>query len=520
MPEPGQNEPVLSVSDVNEQVNELLNDNIPPIWIEGEISGFTAHRSGHWYFTVKDERAELSCTMFKSSNRHLTEKFQNGNQVLLKCKLSIYQARGQFQGLVTYMEQAGEGKLRREFEQLREKLQKEGLFDEALKTSIPRYPKSIAIVSSPEGAAIRDMYTNIQRRYPIVRVVLIPAAMQGASAPSSIVDAFTRVSRLIPQPDTVIVTRGGGSLEDLAAFNNEKVALAIVDCSVPVISAIGHETDFTIADFVSDRRAPTPSTAAEIATPDKSELQTTLDLNADLLLERLRRRVNTAQQTLEATQARLSSPKSTMNRQAERLDFLEKQLPAYAHRKFDTHNLQFKRVQDLLVRANPKRLIKDHENAVQTLERHLVDPRKQLSELNDKVRELRRALASFIRNIIRTQLTNITHIKQRVHQTNPLRRIEDMSKVLTQTQKSLNQLVVQQISRSNQSVGQIARTLHAVSPLATLDRGFAVVSKPNDSEWGELVTEPTQVKKGDLIRARTATGEIDSVVTQTRSRSR
>ena len=518
MPEPGQNEPIFSVSEINEQVKDLLDDSFPPVWIEGEITGFTPHRSGHWYFTIKDENAELSCTMFQSANRRLTDEFKNGNQVLLKCNLSIYKPRGQFQGNVSHMEHAGEGKLRREFEELRNRLQEEGLFDDELKIPIPRYPKSIAIISSPEGAAIRDMYANIGRRYPAVRVILVPSLVQGVAAPLSIVEAFAAAEKIEPRPDTLIVTRGGGSLEDLAAFNDERVARAIVACPIPVISAIGHETDFTIADFVSDRRAPTPSTAAEIATPDKAELGSFLVSREKLLIERLRRTMDFARQRVESTRKQLSSPELTINWHRERLTILQNQLRAQIRTKAQARSLQFMRMQDLLLRSNPQKLIGDHDRLIHNLRMRLVDPRRELVVRESNIDDLCTRLISHVRNLIQAQNVSLTHFRQLVERANPMSAIETSSKSIGRIHERLKDSISQRVSRSRRNIAQIARTLHAVSPLATLDRGFAVVAKPDDSEWGELVSKITQVQKGDQIRAHISDGEIDSIVSDTRSR--
>ena len=520
MPEPGQNEPILNVSEVNDLVNDLLDDTFPPVWIEGEITGFTAHRSGHWYFTIKDENAQLSCTMFRGANRVLKDEFTNGNQVLIKCKLSIYQPRGQFQGRVTHMEHAGEGKLRREFEELKNRLQEEGLFDDEIKVPIPNYPKYIAIISSPEGAAIRDIYANIRRRYPIVRVVLVPALVQGASAPVSVVDAISSVSRLNPAPDTLIVTRGGGSLEDLAAFNDERVARAIVACPIPVISAVGHETDFTIADFVSDQRAPTPSTAAEIATPDKDELRLLVVGRENLLLERARRTLQFATQSLEGTRRQLSSPELTVKWHQERLASLQRQLELQARTTSSANTTKFNGIRDLLLRASPVRLILDHERSLENFRNRMTDPRRQLHERELTVANTKTRLVSLAEGIVGAHLLRVRHLQQLMQRANPLPNVETSKKSIGQIHQRLTKSVSQHIANSGDAIVQLARTLHAVSPLATLDRGFAVVTKPDKSEWGRVVSRTSQVKSGDLIRAHIADGEIDSVVQKSTTKER
>lgn len=520
MPEPGQNEPVLSVSEVNDLVNDLLDDTFPPVWIEGEITGFTAHRSGHWYFTIKDENAQLSCTMFRGANRLLKDEFDNGNQVLIKCKLAIYPQRGQFQGRVTHMEHAGEGKLRREFEELKNRLQEEGLFDDEIKVPIPKYPKCIAIISSPEGAAIRDMYANIGRRYPVVKVVLVPAQVQGASAPVSVADAISLVSRLNPAPDTLIVTRGGGSLEDLAAFNDERVARAIVACPIPVISAVGHETDFTIADFASDLRAPTPSTAAEIATPDKDELRALVVGRENLLLERAQRILQFATQRLDGTRRQLSSPELTVKWHRERLANLQRQLELQVRTTSTANTSKFNAMRGLLLRASPIRLILDQERSLVNFRNRMTNPKRQLHDRELTIANARTRLVSLTEGIVGGHLLRVRHLEQLMQRANPLPRVETSRKSIGQIHQRLMKSVSQHIANSGDAIVQLARTLHAVSPLATLDRGFAVVTKPDKSEWGQVISSTSQVKSGDLIRAHISDGEIDSVVQESRTKKR
>lgn len=267
--------PIFTVSQLNRVVRDLLEAGLPALWLEGEISNFTHHRNGHMYFTLKDESAEIEAVMFASQNALLQFTPADGQKVIAFGQITLYERKGRYQITVYEMRPAGIGKLQLEFERLKERLQTEGLFDARFKQPIPRFPERIGIVTSPEGAALRDILKILRERYPIVEVLLFPAKVQGEGASAEIAEAIRAANHyaLKREPiDTLIVTRGGGSLEDLWAFNEEPVARAIFESSIPIISAVGHEVDITIADLVADVRAPTPTAAAQIAVPDKREL--------------------------------------------------------------------------------------------------------------------------------------------------------------------------------------------------------------------------------------------------------
>jgi exodeoxyribonuclease VII large subunit len=248
------------------------DSNLQQIWVEGEISNFTRHSSGHMYFTLKDESARLRCVMFRRENQRLKFLPQDGMAVTLFGRLAIYPKNGEYQLYVEVMEASGVGSLYLAFEQLKQRLAEEGLFDQARKRRLPTLPRRIGVITSPTGAAVRDIIRILHRRYPQVEILVIPAQVQGESAPQSLVAGLNLVRRLSGL-DLVIIGRGGGSIEELWAFNDENVARAIALCPVPVISAVGHETDFTIADFVADLRAPTPSAAAEVSVPEIKKLR-------------------------------------------------------------------------------------------------------------------------------------------------------------------------------------------------------------------------------------------------------
>jgi exodeoxyribonuclease VII large subunit len=262
---------VLSVSDITRQIKFSLEQRFPRVWIQGEISNFKRHTSGHLYFTLKDEGAQISATMWRSRAGTLLFSPEDGMKVIARGGITVYPPRGSYQIDVEQLTPVGIGELQVAFERLKKKLAGEGLFEESRKRPLPRYPERIGIITSETGAALQDMRTVLNRRYPAVEVVLLPVRVQGVGASEEIADALADMNRY-GEVDLIIVGRGGGSLEDLWAFNEEVVARAIAASRIPVVSAVGHEIDFTIADFVADVRAPTPSAAAEIAVPDRSEL--------------------------------------------------------------------------------------------------------------------------------------------------------------------------------------------------------------------------------------------------------
>ena len=269
---------IFTVSEVNQFIKDLL-DNVPPlqeVLLRGELSNYKVYPSGHHYFTLKDSQCSLKCVMFRGSAARLRFRPENGMQVIASGRISVYPRDGAYQLYCTSLTPEGAGDLSVAFEQLKEKLRKEGLFDETHKKPLPPYPRRIAIVTSPAGAAVHDMIRILRRRYPIARVILLPVRVQGAEAPPEIVGAIRYADRW-KIGDVIITGRGGGSMEDLWAFNDERVARAIYDCETPIISAVGHEPDVAISDFVADRRASTPSNAAEIAVPDMAELLQRLD---------------------------------------------------------------------------------------------------------------------------------------------------------------------------------------------------------------------------------------------------
>jgi exodeoxyribonuclease VII large subunit len=257
---------IISVTELNTSAKKLLEKDFSSIWVSGEVSNFRSYDSGHWYFKIKDDNSELQCVMFKFRNNSINKRPADGDNLILKGSISMYVARGSYQFQVDQIEYAGEGVLLKNFEDLKNKLSKEGLFDSSSKTEIPKFIKNVAVVTSPNGAVIQDIKNVLSRRSPLINVYLIPSTVQGEGSDKNLIESFKKITYLNQKNkiDVVIIARGGGSLEDLWSFNSEMLAREIFNFNIPVISAIGHETDFTICDFVSDLRAPTPSSAAEI----------------------------------------------------------------------------------------------------------------------------------------------------------------------------------------------------------------------------------------------------------------
>ena len=313
---------IFSVSQITAEIKALLDGAFPAVWVEGEISNFTHHfASGHMYFTLKDEKAELRAAMFRGYNEHLKFPVENGMMVLANGDISVYEARGQYQLLVRRMEPAGVGTLYLAFEALKKKLEGEGLFDESRKQSLPSYPFRIGIVTSGSGATIQDIRNVLSRRAPHLELILRPTLVQGNAAAEDIISAIGELEK-IGDLDCIIVGRGGGSLEDLWAFNEEKVVRRIAAATVPIISAIGHETDLTLSDFSADLRAPTPSTAAELVSPALSDIRSGLDEVAWRLGEGLKNRVQSSWQQLDGQVSRygFQQPRVLLERGTEDLN--------------------------------------------------------------------------------------------------------------------------------------------------------------------------------------------------------
>lgn len=328
---------VLRVAELNFAIKQLLEDNVPLLWVRGEISNLVKAASGHYYFALKDEQAQVRCVMFRHRNQLPGNQAANGLQVEILAATTLYEQRGDFQLIVEQMRPAGLGVLYEQFERLKQSLQKEGLFESERKRSLPKFPRRIGIITSLQAAALRDVLTTLKLRLPAVPVLLYPAPVQGGGSAEKIAAAIAAANRRA-ECDVLILCRGGGSIEDLWAFNEEIVARAIAASKIPIISGIGHETDFTIADFVADERAPTPTAAAQRAVPDRHSLLRGLSDMAQHLERAQRNRLQNNMQAVDYLQRRLVHPAQQLQRQEQHLEQLQQRLRrAHAYRKQQQH---------------------------------------------------------------------------------------------------------------------------------------------------------------------------------------
>jgi exodeoxyribonuclease VII large subunit len=437
---------VYSVSRLNRAAGALLEGEFPSVWVEGELSNLAAPSSGHLYFSLKDASAQLRCAMFRNRRQLLRFRPADGAQVLLRGRLSLYQPRGDYQLIVEHMEEAGDGALRRAYEQLKARLAAEGLFDEERKREIPELPRRIGVITSPTGAAVRDVLTVLRRRFAAIPVLVYPVPVQGKTAAAAIA-RMIRLAAERAECDVLILCRGGGSLEDLWCFNEEVVARAIADCPIPIVTGIGHEVDFTIADFAADLRAPTPSGAAEHVSPD----------GADWLRHYARlenRLAGLARQALARQHERLQwlarglqrqHPRQRLRQQAQRVDELEQRLQRALHAGIERRGMRLRQQHERLLRHSPLHRIRAARTRGETLARGL-ERGMQL-----RLERLRAALARH------------------------------------------------------------AGELDALSPLATLQRGYAIVTRVAD---GAVLHDARAVRPGDSIDARLARGRLRCTVVE------
>lgn len=388
---------ILTPSSLNRMVRDLLEGALPSIWIEGELSNVSRPASGHLYFTLKDANAQVRCAMFKPRSGWLPFKPADGVQVLARARVGLYEARGEFQLVVEHLEIAGEGALRRQFEELKNRLSAEGLFDLTRKLPLPSMPRRIGIVTSPTGAAVRDVLNVLGRRFPLVDVEILPVPVQGkeaAPAMVAMIDAASRAGR----HDVLLLTRGGGSLEDLWAFNDESLARAISRCSIPLVSAVGHEIDFSISDFVADLRAPTPSAAAELLVPDSGELLRELRQRQERMRLRMRRRIESSSQRSDHLLARLNlqRPGARLLRGNERLQQLSARMNRIAERTLERRRSRLAHARTGLAVHDPGRKLQAAgERATAYQARLLGTTRHLLERRTSRVEELGRALHAF-----------------------------------------------------------------------------------------------------------------------------
>lgn len=429
---PGPEALVYTPGEINREVRTHLEAGFARVWISGEVSNLARPASGHLYFTLKDARAQLRCALFRGSMRNVATEPANGDQVLVRGRISLYEPRGDYQLIADALLPAGAGELQKAFDALKKKLQAEGLFDHDRKRSLPAYPRRIGVVTSPSGAAVRDILATLQRRWPAAAVRVHASVVQGESAPPELVRALRAAD--IAGHDVVLLARGGGSIEDLWAFNDETVARALADMRTPVVSGVGHETDFTIADFVADLRAATPTAAAEAVTPDGPALLRQVRALEQRMHRAVARRMQQDWQQLDGLVRRLGA-----RHPARRLDELAQRLEASQRR---------------LARA-PRRALAGARQRLQAAELRLAGchPAPRLRESRRRGQELDRRLDASIRRVI---------------------------------------------ERAASRLGEQARALQAVSPLAILDRGYAALIDDD----GKLLSRRADFSTGQTIHAR------------------
>ncbi len=354
---------IFSVSQLNRSVRHLIETQLPLLWVEGEISNFARPASGHWYLTLKDDQAQVRCAMFRNSNQRVGFKPANGTQVLVRCRAGLYEGRGEYQLVIEHMEEAGFGALQRQFEQLKQQLSDEGLFDNQHKKPMPDSVSHIGVITSATGAAVKDVLSVLERRFPSIKVSIFPTAVQGDQAAKQIVEAIANANQL-GQCDALIVGRGGGSLEDLWPFNEEVVARAIFASAIPIVSAVGHEVDFTIADFVADLRAPTPSAAAELLSPDGEDILNQFEGFEILLTEAMGRKIQQLGQRADYLKKRLRHPGHKLQEQSQHLDHLDIRLRRAINSRLEQQRQRMNLVQSQLARVHPGEAIDSYHQLV------------------------------------------------------------------------------------------------------------------------------------------------------------
>jgi exodeoxyribonuclease VII large subunit len=431
---------VYSVSQLARETKNLLADVFPRVWVEGEISNLAQPASGHIYFTLKDANAQIRCAMFRSAKNKMDFMPANGDQVLAQAQVSLYEARGDFQLIVEHMEQAGDGALRRAFEALKQRLLKQGLFDLEHKQDLPGFPRQVGVITSPTGAAIQDILAVLQRRFPALPVVIYPTRVQGADAAQEIANAL-KLADQHGDCDVLILARGGGSLEDLWAFNEEIVAQTLFELQTPVISGVGHEVDFTIADFAADVRAPTPSAAAETVSPEQKEWMEKFRSYQDWLEYKMQEIIVSQNKTL---------------------DWLSKRL-------------------------------------------HQVHPTRQINNQSQRIDELdmrlTRSMSALLQKLRACEQTQTALLMQQ----SPADTIQHHQAQLGQLQQRLNQTVNAKLQGCRNQLATNSQALQAISPLATLSRGYALVTNSVDNQ---IIRSAEQVSKGQRISARLGKGSL------------
>ncbi len=375
---------VFSVKEINRLVRELLEQSFPSLWISGEISNFISASSGHWYFSLKDDEAQVRCTMFKNKNMAADWTPKNGEKIEAKCFIGLYEARGEYQLNIDLIRHAGAGLLSEAFNQLKEKLLKEGLFETSRKKLMPQFPKSIGVITSPTGAAIEDILTTLKRRSLHIPIFIYPCLVQGKEAPLAIVKAI-ETANIRMECDVLILARGGGSIEDLWAFNEEIVARGIVASKIPIITGVGHETDTTIADFVSDLRAPTPTGAAELVTSHTVELVKTIQVYKNQLNKVMAGVIRELMQKIDYLEKRLISPRQQIQRQKEQIHQYIQRINQSMKNVMIQYRLKIDKLKLNLDHLSPHAVLSRGYSIITNVDDQIVNNVKQL-KLDDKIR--------------------------------------------------------------------------------------------------------------------------------------
>jgi len=375
---------VFSVKEINRLVRELLEQSFPSFWISGEISNFISASSGHWYFSLKDDEAQVRCTMFKNKNMAADWTPKNGEKIEAKCFIGLYEARGEYQLNIDLIRHAGAGLLSEAFNQLKERLLKEGLFETSRKKLIPQFPKSIGVITSPTGAAIEDILTTLKRRSLYIPIFIYPCLVQGKEAPLAIVKAI-ETANIRMECDVLILARGGGSIEDLWAFNEEIVARAIVASKIPIITGVGHETDTTIADFVSDLRAPTPTGAAELVTSHTVELVKTIQVYKNQLNKVMAGVIRELMQKIDYLEKRLISPRQQIQRQKEQIHQYIQRINQSMKNVMIQYRLKIDKLKLNLDHLSPHAVLSRGYSIITNVDGQIVNNVNQL-KLDDKIR--------------------------------------------------------------------------------------------------------------------------------------
>ena len=461
---PQSNREILSVADLNHAARRLLEGEFSMVFVSGEISNFARPSSGHWYFTLKDSGAQIRCAMFRNRNQSIRFTPKDGQQVIVRGKISLYEGRGEYQLIAEFVEEACDGALRRAFDKLKGQLQAEGLFDAARKQPIPAMPQHLGIITSPTGAAIRDVLQVMRRRFPAINITILPVAVQGEESPQQIVRALNAANADVDDPfDVILLTRGGGSLEDLWSFNTEPVARAIFNSRLPVVCAVGHETDVSIADFVADLRAPTPSAAAELISPDAGEWLQTFLRYERRMVSLANAEISQQRRHLQHLGNRMRHPGQRLQDFHQRLDDLELRL-----RGGFRHYLGQFRIPDMQARL------------LRAIQRQTERARARLNLAAAGIQEPSQ--------LIDAQQRQLHYLQQRL--------IRQMRELLDASHR--------QLTRS-------AEQLNTVSPLATLQRGYAIVSAPDKPT--AIVRDALTLKPGQQISARVHRGRFEATVT-------